>query len=157
MAEIEDDNTATGVEGATATLSEIRLDEDGQPMSKSALKKLQKKEAADKKKAEKAATRVSTKLCGGFLILLSLSGVPRVINNDNGSPIDDPARDFPLLPSHVVVPSVVCHLPTMVCTSSTTRPQKTRTSPRRRHHLPPERQTTRSSTRRSTSPTASCR
>ncbi len=66
MAEIEDDNTATGVEGATATLSEIRLDEDGQPMSKSALKKLQKKEAADKKKAEKAATRVSTKLCGGF-------------------------------------------------------------------------------------------
>jgi len=59
MAEIEDDNTATGVEGATATLSEIRLDEDGQPMSKSALKKLQKKEAADKKKAEKAATRAA--------------------------------------------------------------------------------------------------
>lgn len=58
MAEIEDE-TAMGVEGATAALSEVRLDEDGQPMSKSALKKLLKKEAADKKKAEKAATRAA--------------------------------------------------------------------------------------------------
>jgi hypothetical protein len=65
MAEIEDD-TATGVEGATATLSEIRLDEDGQPMSKSALKKLLKKEAADKKKVEKAATRVSSNFVVGI-------------------------------------------------------------------------------------------
>ncbi|KAL3785501.1 hypothetical protein ACHAW5_006026 [Stephanodiscus triporus] len=56
MADIEDD---TGVEGATAGMSEVRLDEDGQPMSKSALKKLLKKEAADKKKAEKAATRAA--------------------------------------------------------------------------------------------------
>jgi len=65
MAEIEDD-TATGVEGATATLSEIRLDEDGQPISKSALKKLLKKEAADKKKVEKAATRVSSNFVVGI-------------------------------------------------------------------------------------------
>jgi hypothetical protein len=66
MGEIEDDtSTAAGVEGAaTAAPSEIRLDEDGQPMSKSALKKLLKKEAADKKKAEKAATRVSASICG---------------------------------------------------------------------------------------------
>jgi hypothetical protein len=56
MADLEVDST--GVEGAAAELSEVRLDEDGQPMSKSALKKLLKKEAADKKKAEKAATRV---------------------------------------------------------------------------------------------------
>jgi hypothetical protein len=56
MADLEDDST--GVEGAAAGLSEVRLDEDGQPMSKSALKKLLKKEAADKKKADKAATRV---------------------------------------------------------------------------------------------------
>ena len=56
MAEIEDN---TGVEGAIAGISEVRLDEDGQPISKSALKKMLKKEAADKKKAEKAATRVS--------------------------------------------------------------------------------------------------
>jgi hypothetical protein len=65
MAEIEDE-TAMGVEGATAALSEVRLDEDGQPMSKSALKKLLKKEAADKKKAEKAATRVSISFVVGF-------------------------------------------------------------------------------------------
>ena len=58
MAEIEDGT-------ATAALAEVRLDEDGQPMSKSALKKLLKKEAADKKKAEKA-TRVSKLV--GFLI-----------------------------------------------------------------------------------------
>jgi len=36
------------------------LDENGEPLSKNALKKLLKKEAADKKKAEKAAARVSS-------------------------------------------------------------------------------------------------
>ena len=50
---------AKGVEGATAAMAEVRLDENGQPLSKNALKKLLKKEAADKKKAEKAAARVS--------------------------------------------------------------------------------------------------
>ena len=48
-----------GVESATAAMAEVRLDENGQPLSKNALKKLLKKEAADKKKAEKAAARVS--------------------------------------------------------------------------------------------------
>lgn len=38
----------------------VRLDENGEPLSKNALKKLLKKEAADKKKAEKAAARVSS-------------------------------------------------------------------------------------------------
>jgi hypothetical protein len=52
MADPEDDST--GVEDAAAGSSEARLDENGQSMSKSALKKLLKKEAADKKKAEKA-------------------------------------------------------------------------------------------------------
>lgn len=54
----QDDNCNTGVEGVTAGVEEVRLDEDGQPLSKSAYKKLLKKEAADKKKAEKAAARV---------------------------------------------------------------------------------------------------
>jgi lysyl-tRNA synthetase class 2 len=52
MAELDD--TTAAVEDAIA---EVRLDEDGQPMSKSAMKKLLKKEAADAKKAEKAASR----------------------------------------------------------------------------------------------------
>ncbi len=56
MADQDDDNM--GVEGATAGVEEVRLDENGQPLSKSAYKKLLKKEAADKKKAEKAAARV---------------------------------------------------------------------------------------------------
>ena len=46
------------VEGATKAMAEVRLDENGEPLSKNALKKLLKKEAADKKKAEKAAARV---------------------------------------------------------------------------------------------------
>lgn len=48
------------VENATAAMSEVRLDENGQPLSKNALKKLLKAEAAAKKKAEKAAAKVST-------------------------------------------------------------------------------------------------
>ena len=48
------------VESATAGMSEVRLDENGQPLSKNALKKLLKAEAAAKKKAEKAAAKVST-------------------------------------------------------------------------------------------------
>jgi lysyl-tRNA synthetase class 2 len=40
-------------------MAEVRLDENGQPLSKNALKKLLKKEAADKKKAEKAAARAA--------------------------------------------------------------------------------------------------
>jgi hypothetical protein len=47
------------VESATAGMSEVRLDENGQPLSKNALKKLLKAEAAAKKKAEKAAAKVS--------------------------------------------------------------------------------------------------
>ena len=47
------------VESATAEMSEVRLDENGQPLSKNALKKLSKAEAAAKKKAEKAAAKVS--------------------------------------------------------------------------------------------------
>ncbi|KAL9186215.1 hypothetical protein ACHAXT_005453 [Thalassiosira profunda] len=43
----------------TAAMAEVRLDENGQPLSKNALKKLLKKEAADKKKAEKAAARAA--------------------------------------------------------------------------------------------------
>lgn len=49
------------VESATAGMSEVRLDENGQPLSKNALKKLLKAEAAAKKKAEKAAAKVSTR------------------------------------------------------------------------------------------------
>ena len=48
-----------GVARVTAAVAEVRLDENGVPLSKNALKKLLKKEAADKKKAEKAAARVS--------------------------------------------------------------------------------------------------
>jgi len=47
------------VESATAGMAEVRLDENGQPLSKNALKKLLKAEAAAKKKAEKAAAKVS--------------------------------------------------------------------------------------------------
>ena len=47
------------VEGATTAMAEVRLDENGQPLSKNALKKLLKAEAAAKKKAEKAAAKVS--------------------------------------------------------------------------------------------------
>ncbi|KAL7428118.1 hypothetical protein ACHAXH_003259 [Discostella pseudostelligera] len=50
-----DEQGDIGVESATAGVEEVRLDESGQPMSKSALKKLLKKELADKKKAEKVA------------------------------------------------------------------------------------------------------
>ncbi|KAL3771630.1 hypothetical protein ACHAWU_007747 [Discostella pseudostelligera] len=50
-----DEQGDIGVESATAGVEEVRLDESGQPLSKSALKKLLKKELADKKKAEKAA------------------------------------------------------------------------------------------------------
>jgi hypothetical protein len=46
------------VESATAAMEEVRLDENGQPLSKNALKKLLKAEAAAKKKAEKAAAKV---------------------------------------------------------------------------------------------------
>ena len=46
------------VESATAAMAEVRLDENGQPLSKNALKKLLKAEAAAKKKAEKAAAKV---------------------------------------------------------------------------------------------------
>ena len=51
-------DSSKGVQRATAGLAEVRLDENGQPLSKNALKKLLKKEAAEKKKAEKAAARV---------------------------------------------------------------------------------------------------
>jgi hypothetical protein len=54
-----DEQGDIGVESATAGVEEVRLDESGQPMSKSALKKLLKKELADKKKAEKVAAMVS--------------------------------------------------------------------------------------------------
>lgn len=47
-----------GVASASAAVAEVRLDANGQPLSKNALKKLLKKEAAEKKKAEKAAARV---------------------------------------------------------------------------------------------------
>jgi hypothetical protein len=47
------------VEGATKAMEEVRLDENGQPLSKNALKKLLKKEAAEKKKAEKAAAKAA--------------------------------------------------------------------------------------------------
>lgn len=57
-----DEQGDIGVESATAGVEEVRLDESGQPMSKSALKKLLKKELADKKKAEKAAAMVSVLL-----------------------------------------------------------------------------------------------
>ena len=43
---------------ATKAMAEVRLDENGQPLSKNALKKLLKAEAAAKKKAEKAAAKV---------------------------------------------------------------------------------------------------
>lgn len=46
------------VESATGAMAEVRLDENGQPLSKNALKKLLKAEAAAKKKAEKAAAKV---------------------------------------------------------------------------------------------------
>ena len=46
------------VKDVTAAVAEVRLDENGQPLSKNALKKLLKAEAAAKKKAEKAAARV---------------------------------------------------------------------------------------------------
>lgn len=46
------------VDSATAAMEEVRLDENGQPLSKNALKKLLKAEAAAKKKAEKAAAKV---------------------------------------------------------------------------------------------------
>lgn len=47
------------VESAAKGVEEIRLDENGQPLSKNALKKLLKAEAAAKKKAEKAEAKVS--------------------------------------------------------------------------------------------------
>ena len=47
------------VQSATTAMAEVRLDENGQPLSKNALKKLLKAEAAAKKKAEKAAAKVS--------------------------------------------------------------------------------------------------
>ncbi len=46
------------VQSATTAMAEVRLDENGQPLSKNALKKLLKAEAAAKKKAEKAAAKV---------------------------------------------------------------------------------------------------
>lgn len=46
------------VKDVAAKVAEVRLDENGQPLSKNALKKLLKAEAAAKKKAEKAAARV---------------------------------------------------------------------------------------------------
>lgn len=49
---------ADTVESAAAAMSEVRLDENGQPLSKNALKKVLKAEAAAKKKAEKAAAKV---------------------------------------------------------------------------------------------------
>ena len=52
------DNSNKAVDSAAAGVAEVRLDENGEPLSKNALKKLLKKEAADKKKAEKAAARV---------------------------------------------------------------------------------------------------
>jgi len=48
-----------GVNSATAGVEEIRLDENGQPLSKNALKKLLKAEAAAKKKAEKAEAKAA--------------------------------------------------------------------------------------------------
>jgi len=56
MAEPNND-TAAAVDSATAGVAEVRLDENGQPLSKNALKKLLKAEAAAKKKAEKAAEK----------------------------------------------------------------------------------------------------
>ncbi len=53
-----DEQGDIGVESATAGMEGVRLDENGQPLSKSAYKKLLKKELADKKKAEKAASTV---------------------------------------------------------------------------------------------------
>lgn len=64
-----------GVGSATAGVEEIRLDENGQPLSKNALKKLLKAEAAAKKKAEKAEAKVSIHVIS---ILLSLSRVPLI-------------------------------------------------------------------------------
>ena len=52
------DDSNKAVDSAAAGVAKVRLDENGQPLSKNALKKLLKKEAADKKKAEKAAARV---------------------------------------------------------------------------------------------------
>lgn len=59
------------VKDVAAAVAEVRLDENGQPLSKNALKKLLKAEAAAKKKAEKAAARVrkfccpATRICDG--------------------------------------------------------------------------------------------
>ena len=60
MADSNQDNL--GVESATAGVAEIRLDENGQPLSKNALKKALKAEAAAKKKAEKAAAKVRNQM-----------------------------------------------------------------------------------------------
>ena len=51
---------AYDMSNSSTTVTIVRLDENGEPLSKNALKKLLKKEAADKKKAEKAAARVSS-------------------------------------------------------------------------------------------------
>ena len=73
MSEQEVNAAAKGVE-------EVRLDENGQPLSKNALKKLLKAEAAAKKKAEKAAAKVSqpsTCVCTRYvptLIIICLIG-----------------------------------------------------------------------------------
>ncbi|KAL7545613.1 hypothetical protein ACHAWF_008962 [Thalassiosira exigua] len=54
-----DDNKDDNVDSTAAAVAEVRLDENGVPLSKNALKKLLKKEAAEKKKAEKAAARAA--------------------------------------------------------------------------------------------------
>ena len=59
MSEQEVNAAAKGVE-------EVRLDENGQPLSKNALKKLLKAEAAAKKKTEKAQAKVSHQLMHHF-------------------------------------------------------------------------------------------
>lgn len=46
------------VTAAAKGVEEVRLDENGQPLSKNALKKLLKAEAAAKKKADKAQAKV---------------------------------------------------------------------------------------------------
>lgn len=65
MSEQEVNEAAKGVE-------EVRLDENGQPLSKNALKKLLKAEAAAKKKAEKAQAKVNHQSCVKFCVSLCI-------------------------------------------------------------------------------------
>ena len=68
MAELNQENSSVDIESAITGVGEVRLDENGQPLSKNALKKLQKAEAAAKKKAEKAAAKVCLSSQALFLV-----------------------------------------------------------------------------------------